>query len=146
MNARIHYNSKSPKEILFRRSILSNDPINVDDRDIAVSREHQRKASSKSSQKHKEKFKKRTAAQSFSVGDLVMLRDSHSKTSPRDTYIVDEIPTEEDEMFILIRKLKNQIRPRLYKALPEELIHCPANYSATDQNQNPAKTKRKAAS
>ena len=141
INARIRYNSKSPKEILFRRSILSNEPIDVKDNDIANSRDHQRKTASKSSQKYKAKFKKQTPAQSFHVGDLVMLRDSHSKTSPRETFIVDEIPIDDDGKFILIRKLKNQIRPRLYKALPDELIHSPTSMQLQSRKQN----KRKAA-
>ena len=53
-----------------------------------------------------------------------MLRDHVNKNSPRETYIVDK-ELDETEGYILIRKLNQTLRPRLYKALPQELIHSP---------------------
>ena len=69
-----------------------------------------------------------------------MLRDSHSKNSPRDTYIVEQLPDSVHE-FLLIRKLNQSLRQRLYKSLPEELIHAPRNPYVN----NDRKPKRKAA-
>ena len=137
VNARIRYNSCTPKEILFRRSILTNNPIDIDDKKLATSQIEQREKSSKSSRKYKAKFKLKTPHQDFEIGDLVMLRDTHSKTSPREIFIVDELPAD-DSKFLLIRKLKDQIRSRLYRNLPEELFHSPV---ATD-NTPPDNTHR----
>ena len=143
INNRVRYHSKTPKEILFRRNALSNVPINVDDEHIISSQKAHRTTSSKHSQKHKEKSKSRTPMQTFQRGDLVLLRDVHSKSSPRDTFIVEELPRE-DSKFLLIRKLKQQLRPRLYRALPDELIHSPATPVQSD-SPNPGRKKRKAA-
>ena len=144
INSRVRSNSLTPKEILFRRNVLSNKPIDVDDIAIKTTQHENRTKSSKSSQKHKAKFKAHTPPQSFSVGDLVMLRDSLSKNSPREIFIVEEIP-KPGEKFILIRKLKESIRPRLYKSLPDELIHSPSTPHSSSCQVHLPHTKRKAA-
>ena len=145
VNSRIRYNSRTPKEVLFRRSTLSNEPLDIIDEDIAHSQVCQRTISSKSSQKHKSKSKTRSPEQFFQKGDLVMLRDVHSKTNPRETYIVDDTPKEKSSRFLLIRKLKEQIRPRLYQALPEELIRSPISQPELFPRKQNSRKPRKAA-
>ena len=76
---------------------------------------------SETSRKHKAKFKRKSPHQEFNVGDLVMIRNQRSKNQARETFIVEILPSV-DQKFILIRKLNNSLRPRLYKALPGELI------------------------
>ena len=93
-----------------------------------------RKKSSVASQKFKSKFKKRSPDQTFKIGDLVLLREGLTKTKPRETFIVDTLPSEEQD-FILIRKLTQSLRPKLYKALPEELILSPT--PKTDERSLP---------
>ena len=66
-----------------------------------------------------------TPEQTFKLGDLVLLRDHKSKNSPRSLYIVNSLPSEETDWYILIRKLGQSLRLRVYKAKPEELIHSP---------------------
>ena len=122
INSRIRYHSLTPKEILFRRNVLSNQPIEISEQDLLRKQNDQKVASSKSSHKNKSKFKKASPEQEFTVGDLVMLRESRSKTNPRETFIVEQLPTE-NQPYVLIRKLRNSLRSRLYKALQDELIH-----------------------
>ena len=50
-----------------------------------------------------------------------MIREQRTKNKPRETYIVESLPSHEQK-YILIRKLGNSLRTRLYKALPDELI------------------------
>ena len=121
VNARVRYNNLTPKEVLFRRNILFNEPEDISDVVIAEKQEKNKITNSKSSKKFKAKFKHQTPCQSFAVGDLVMLREGRSKTQPRVTYIVEQLPTS-DNKYILIRKLNNSLRPRLYKVLPDEIF------------------------
>ena len=83
--------------------------------------------------KHKSKFKKTTPDQDFKVGDLVLLREGSTKIKPREMYIVSTLPTDQSP-FILIRKLTDSIRPKLYKALPQELIHLPLAKPPAEQS------------
>ena len=55
-----------------------------------------------------------------------MLRQNPPKNSPRTSYIVDSIPKDQEERYILIRILNPSLRLRLYKVHPEELIHMPS--------------------
>ena len=124
INSRVRANGLSSKEMMFRRDILSNKPLNTDDSNLVSERATARDKSSKASQKHKAKSKKPTPDQTFHVGDLVLLREGSSKTKPRETYIIENLP-QLPSKFILIRKLSQTLRPKLYKALPEELILMP---------------------
>ena len=53
-----------------------------------------------------------------------MLREGVSKSKPRETYIIDSLPSPECQYF-LIRKLSQSLRPKLYKALAQELMPAP---------------------
>ena len=139
VNSRVRQNSLTPKEMLYRRDILSSQPINIDDDNIISKQTERRKKSSEASNKHKSKFKKKTEHQSFNLGDLVMLREGHNKAKPRDTFIVDSLP-EDENGFILIRKLSQSLRPKLYKVLPQDLVHVP-----TDKRYATNMKRRKAA-
>ena len=131
INSRTRYHEHTPKEALFRRNVISNEPIDVLDSNIVAQQAKHKERSSKSSRKHNAKFKQPTPPQEFSIGDLVMLRNARTKNNPRETYIVEKLPSEPNE-FILIRKMRNSLRPRLYKALPDELIHAPQNSLTSD--------------
>ena len=98
---------------------------------------------SKSSLKHKTKFRKQSPYQEFKIGDLVMIREQRTKNQPREIFIVKTLPTD-DQKYILIRKLTNSLRPRLYKALAEELIHASEQLkkNATDSIPNETLTTR----
>ena len=60
--------------------------------------------------------------QDYKVGDLVMLRDFKSKTKPRETFIIEKLADDNESEHLLIRKLNQSLRPKLYKILPDELI------------------------
>ena len=138
INTRIRYNSLTPKEILYRRDNLTNSPISIEDQKVIQQQALHRKESSKSSMKHKGKFRKATPPQTFNVGDLVMMQNHVSKTSPRCTYIIDKIP-EDSTQFILIRKLSDKLRPRLYEVCPDELVLVPnANINAAPKQKRNA--------
>ena len=121
MNNRIRYNGLTSKEIIFRRYLVTNVPIQVEDDDIRTQMNLHRQDSSKASQKTKSKTQHLSPSQRFRVGDLVFLREGKTKNTPREIYIVEEI----QEQFCLIRKFSNKLRQRLYKALPDELIQVP---------------------
>ena len=125
MNNRISYNSLTPKEILFRRDNLTNSPILIDNKKIIQQPTSHRHSSSKASMKHKSKFQKLTPPQAFNLGDLVMLGNQISKTSPLPSYIVEKVPDDTLSGFMHIKKLGQSLRPRTYEVCPEELIHVP---------------------
>ena len=77
INSRIRKNSFTPKEILFRRETLSNQPVEVNDEQVKTTKSEHRMLASESSRKFKSKSKKPSPHQSFCIGDLVMLRDYH---------------------------------------------------------------------
>ena len=139
VNARVRYHSLTPKEVLFRRDIVSNNPIDVSDTIIIQQQEDQKRISSESSRKNKLKVCKPTPLQEFRLGDLVMIRDAKSKIKPRETLIIERMP-KKDSPFILIRKLNNSLRSRLYQALPEELIlvHQNKTQNVVDEEDTPA--------
>ena len=124
INSRVRYNGLTAKEMVLRRDNLSNVPIDVKDDQVISDQSTSRKLSSKASLKHKAKFQKPSPSQLFKVGDLVMLRGGLSKNKPRETFIIDSMPSDNSK-FILIRKLSQSLRPKLYKALPDELISLP---------------------
>ena len=139
INSRVRSNGLSSKEMMLRRDILSNEPIDTNDAEVISHKAKARTKSSIASQKHKAKSRKSTLDQSFNIGDLVMLREGSSKIKPRESFIVDSL-TQCPDKFILIRKLSQTLRPKLYKALPQELIHLPAATPPKEPG-----TKRKAA-
>ena len=124
--------------MLLRRDVLSNEPIQTLDSEIIRHQTDARKSSSSSSYKNKAKFKKPTPSQSFQIGDLVLIREGASKNKPRETFIVDTLPSTTSK-FILIRKLSQTLRPKLYQVLPEEIIHAPS------VNMNPPDSSRRQA-
>ena len=135
---RIRFNGWSPKEILYRRNSHTNLPVEVNDEHVLKEQSEHRKKSSEASYKHKEKFKQSSPNQTFKIGDLVMLRDFKTKNTPRSTYLVDSFSENPSEDYILIRKLGRCLRPRLYKAKPEELIHMPTSARPQQDTSNPA--------
>ena len=121
VNSRIRYNNLSSKEILFRRNMLTNEPLPIADETLKSQQASNRERSSIKSQKSKKRYQSKAPEQTFSVGDLVFLRNGHDKNNPREMYIVEEI-NEAGSGQLLIRKLHRTLRNRLYHALPDELI------------------------
>ena len=131
--------------MLLRRDNLSNVPIDVNDDRIISKQTISRKLSSETSYKHKAKFQKPSPEQQFDVGDLVMLRGGLSKNTPRETYIIDSMPSNGNQL-ILVRKLSNSLRPKLYQARPDELIHHPStdpSFSKTPKRKAAVKANAK---
>ena len=139
VNSRVRYNGLTSKEILFRRNLLTNKPIPIDDEDLCVAQSDHRKNTSKASQKSKQRYQARTPPQIFLPGQLVFLRDGHDKNSPRETYIVEEIKANHD---ILIRKLAKSLRPRLYTSKPEELVLAPGQQTLHSETNLPKAPER----
>ena len=121
MNNRIRYNGHTSKEIIYRRDILNNKPIPINDDKLRMNMENNRSLSSQASQQSKSKTHQPTPTQSFNIGDLVFIRDGKSKNSPRDTYIIEDI----QDKFYIIRKFNTKLRQRVYKALADEIIKIP---------------------
>ena len=125
LNSRIRLNGLSAHEIMFKRDMISNNQIDTNEEKIKTDQQKNRTKASLSSQKAKLKLKKSTPQQSFTIGQLVFLRDGRNKISPRDTYIIEDIEESKNSLFYLIRKVQSSLRSRLYKALPDELIAAP---------------------
>ena len=121
INNRIRYNGYTPKEILFRRDTVTNDPIGINDKAITDIQLQQRLKSSESTKKNRSKTCKQSPPYTFNQGELVFLRNSKDKNHPRELYIVEDFQDE----YILVRKLNNKLRNRLYRARPQELIPAP---------------------
>ena len=74
-----------------------------------------------------------------------MLRNSRSKNSPRQTCIVEKIPEAPEDKYILIRKLHDSLRPKLYQALADELLLAPQCTTTKHHEDKPIRPQRKAA-
>ena len=88
-NSRIRHNGYTPKEIMFRRDIASNSPIEIEDKELIHKQLANRKESSKNSSKFKSKNSSPTPNQTFQIGDLVFVRDNHDKINPCQLHIVE---------------------------------------------------------
>ena len=126
INNRITFNGLSPKEIMFKRDMVSNEDILVKSKQISDLQLLNRKTSSERSQKSKTRFMKKTPHQDFQIGQLVLLRNSLSKNCPRDTYIIEDKVQETDCTYYLIRKVQTRLNQRLYKVLPDEIVLAPS--------------------
>ena len=125
VNSRMRFNGYTPREILFRRNNFTNLPMEINDQTILNKQMENRANASEASRKHNSLFRKPSPTQNFNMGDLVLLRNHVEKNKPRDTFLVEDFLDEGNRHFILIRKVSKLLKPRLYKALPEELILCP---------------------
>ena len=135
INSRIRYNGLSSKEILFRRNNLTNEPIQIDDDQIRTKQSVNREASSKASQKSKSRTQVKTGQQLFNIGDRVLLRNTCNKNNPRETYIVEDTNITH-RGYVLIRKLGNKLRNKLYNVHPDEIILAPISQKNTHSEQS----------
>ena len=125
VNSRIRSNGLSPTEMMFKRDMLSNENIQVNEEDVKKDKEINRKKGHITSQKSKARYKVKTPQQSFEIGQLVFLRNAMDKNTPRELFIIEEFVESEDTAYYLIRKLQNTLNSRLYKVLPDEIIPAP---------------------
>ena len=107
INSRIRLNGFSPKEIMFKRDMVSNNEIDVQQQAIKESVQVNRKKASLRANKSKERYLTRSSSQQFRIGHLVFLRNAVDKNTPRSLYIVEEKLEENDLTFYLIRKLQS---------------------------------------
>ena len=101
---------------------MDNEEKNVNDEEVIDKQLDNKKKESKHSEKFKSKSRKRTRQDDLQIGDLVFLREGRDKTKLRETYCIEQI---EDDGTVLIRKYQASLRPKLYRALPDELIRIP---------------------
>ena len=134
INNRITFNGLSPKEIMFKRDMVSNEDIPVKSKQISDLQASNRKTSSKRSQQFKSRFMKKTPHQDFQIGQLVLIRSALNKNCPRDTYIIEYRIQETDRVYYLIRKLKARLNQRLYKVLPDEFVLAPSQKPCVKQD------------
>ena len=120
--------------------MVSNDHIEVNADSLKQLKELSRKESSTTSQKSKQRYSTKSPEQSFTIGQLVYLRNSLDKNTPRDLYIVEEIMNEKKVFYFLIRKLQSSLHPRLYKVLADELIAAPFFNTSSLDDTTPSKS------
>ena len=134
INNRITFNGLSTKEIMFKRDMISNEDMLVKSKQISDLQALNRKISSNRSQQSKSRIMKKTPRQDFQMGQLVFIRSTLNKNFPRDTFIVEDLIQETDQVYYLIRKVQARLNQRLYKALPDELILAPSQKPYGKQN------------
>ena len=125
INTRIRFRGLSSQEMLFKREMLRNDEIKVEDKKLSEDQQRNREKQSDYQRKFQSKAKKNTPDQTFKVGQFVFIRNDESKTSPRELYVVSDLTKVKDKEFIVIRKAQNQLRSRTYLLRPQELIRAP---------------------
>ena len=135
INSRIRQHGFSSKEVLFRRQNLTNQELNVEDKNIIDKIVNAKEKSKCSNTKSKLKSHKYSPFQQFAVGNLVHLRNAKDKLSPRDLFIVEKVVQTNDTHHYYIRKLQTSLRPRLYKVLPDEIILSPQHLHPEAQKQ-----------
>ena len=116
INSRIRVHGLSPKEVLFRRNMLTNSAVDVDDKIVKDELLKSRNNSREHNKKFKLKSHKASPSQSFNVEDLVHIRNGHDKNNPREVYVVEKLSTENGRQELFIRKFQSKLRPKLYRA------------------------------
>jgi len=86
MNQRIRYRGLSAKEILLRRELATNNPIQIPDQDLVNLQQKSRNSANK---KHNDNLPPPPSHQ-FSVGDRVFIRKDKSKLRGREEYLIDK--------------------------------------------------------
>lgn len=138
INSRIRYNGYAPMEILLRRDLISHEEKEIRDQEIIEKQAGNRETSSQHQEKFLEKSRKKTPAQSFSIGQLVFIRSQLSKLKSRELFIVEE-RLERTPATYVIRKATGKLRRTTYEMLEEELIAAPGtitDYREHDEGES----------
>ena len=125
INTRIRFRGLSSQEMLFKREMLRNEGIEVEDVKLGEDQQRNREKQSEYQRKFQSKAKKTTPEQNFKVGQFVFIRNSETKTSPRELHVITDLTKVNDKEFVVVRKAQNQLRSRTYLLRPQELIRAP---------------------
>ena len=121
LNSRIRLSGLASREILLSRSLMTNEPLNLVNRDLSGDKLANRKYQHEAQIKHQSKLgATEPDSKEFQVGDLVMLRSGNSKIQTRNKYIIHEI--RKDQNLAVVRKSQTQLQAKTYPVDLNELI------------------------
>ena len=100
VNARIRKENLSSREILFRRNQYTHEVLNITDETIADKKLQDRIKNNIYSAKSKADVKKPTTIPDTPVGKLVFLKYDLDKHSPREVYVITDLPKDSNLIFM----------------------------------------------
>ena len=124
MNDRIRNRGRTAKEILIRREVLTNKPLNVSDSQLSSEQFEKRLETNKKAQTRREGPAEKQ--QELHVGDVVYIKAQMSKHQPREQYII----TRFEQDMVLVQKLQSKFGSKEYVMYRHELM--PVNTSKDD--------------
>ena len=129
MNTRIRDRGVAAKEILLRRDLVTNKPIDISDPELAEEQFTKRK---QSHAKHFEQLagEHRQKIEKFKIGDRVYIRSSLVKTKGREEHKIVKLFTADNIYWATVRKADSQFRNKTYDVKCSEITKVPfANQS-----------------
>ena len=138
INSRIRERGFSSKEMCYKRSQTTNENIKLNDAKLIQTQEKLRES------RHNEVSR---TSHSFSVGDLVLLRDKLSKHEARQTFVIVELMNVRNIPYALIQKFNDKFMSRQYRVPIAKLILLPRDSpsSPTISDVSNSRPKRQAA-
>ena len=122
MNSRIRDRGLAAKEMLFRRDLITNEPKDISDKDLA---EQQFEKKIDSHKRHIAKAQDagpvHQAGETFCIGDRVYVNNSLSKTKGREEYRVIGCFSKDDVEWVTVRKADSQFRNKTYDLKTTEI-------------------------
>ena len=134
MNSRIRDRGVAAKEILLRRDLITNKPLDLSDQALSEEQFTKRKYSHA---KHLEKTNiDNQKIESFSIGDRVFIRNSLSKIKGRDEYRIVKLFTDNEVKWANIKKAEKQFRNKSYDVKLSEITRVPFHNTNDTHGQN----------
>ena len=131
MNSRIRDRGLAAKEILLRRDLVTNEPIELSDKDLSSEQLAKRQASH---EKHLTKMAGNNSppVPTFNLGDRVYIKSSLSKIRGREEYKIVGLFQVDEVNWAKVRKADTQFRNKTYDVKCSELTKIPFAVSVQD--------------
>ena len=107
VNESIRHHKLSAKEIQFSRNMVSNEKLEIEDKDIAEEITKHRRENNPASAKSKSTFKTPATRANAAAGQLVFIKQEGDKSKRRDIYLV--LETDMDKDTVVICKVRDAI-------------------------------------
>ena len=130
MNSRIRSGNLSASDRFLGKELLTDKPISIDEQQLRSELKERRE------RQHKTKGTPNNPVETFSVGDLVMLKELGRLDKPRKLYIVNQLL---DDGNLKIRKSERQWRLMTYRVKPSQISNPKPTYNDNTQPQRSSK-------
>ena len=132
MNTRIRDRGVSAKEMMFRRDLVTNEPLQTSDKDLAQEQFEKRKQShNRQSEKEKKVVKK--PEEKFNVGDRVYIKHALSKIRGREEHRIIKLFRANEIDWATVKKSESQFRNKEYDVKCSEIIKVPFSQQPVTQ-------------